>query len=174
MEKCRGFFNRVYDAEAKGLDPFGNISTNATESDQKLYVGNLPLYLRDDDIKKLCESFGFMKYFNLVHDHEGNHKGYCFIEYVDPKSTEKALKHLNDLEIGDRKVKVQKVVTPAGGSAPQGPANIDFDGPDKPKPTNAVIYCPKILNPLGWFVLAWFPINQRSQCPNHAELPILF
>jgi len=111
IQKVKGFFNKIYDAEAEGRDPFGNISTNALNEETKLYVGGLPLYLKDEDIRKLCEAFGFLKNFNLVKDNEGNHKGYCFVEYLDPKSTDKALKGLEGLEIGDRKIRAQKATT---------------------------------------------------------------
>lgn len=31
-------------------------------------MGGLPLYLKDEDVRKLCETFGSLKYFNLVKD----------------------------------------------------------------------------------------------------------
>ncbi len=72
-------------------------------------MGGLPQYLKEDDVKKLCEAFGMMKYFNLVKDPTNNtSKGYCFFEYVDPKVTDKAIKGLNNMEVGDRKLKVQR------------------------------------------------------------------
>lgn len=57
-------------------------------------MGGLPTYLKSNDVKKLCESFGTLKFFNLVCEGAGVHavsKGYCFFEYVDPKSAENAL-----------------------------------------------------------------------------------
>ena len=133
MQKVKGFFNKIYDAEAEGRDPFGNISTNALTDESKLYVGSIPLYLKDEDIRKLCEAFGFLKVFNLVKDNEGNHKGYCFVEYLDPKSTDKALKGLEGLEIGDRKLRAQKAVTVAAPAMP-----VQASAASGAKPTNAV------------------------------------
>jgi hypothetical protein len=31
-------------------------------------MGNLPTFLSDEEVKKLCETFGSLKYFNLVKD----------------------------------------------------------------------------------------------------------
>ena len=75
-------------------------------------MGGIPLYLKEEDIKKLCESFGMLKYFNLVKDiGQQGHKGYTFFEYIDPKNTDKAVKGLNNLEIGDKRLKVQKAAS---------------------------------------------------------------
>lgn len=61
---------------------------------------------------KLIQSFGTTKYFNLVKDTTSNteiSKGYCFFEYENAVSTAKALKALNNLQIGDKKLKICKV-----------------------------------------------------------------
>jgi len=113
IKKPKGFFEKLYDPEKKEIDPFGNIITNASDLDYKIYMGAIPLYLKEEDIRKLCESFGMLKYFNLVKDNAqlpggALHKGYCFFEYLDSKVTDKAVKGLNNLEIGDKKLKVQK------------------------------------------------------------------
>lgn len=74
-------------------------------------MGGLPTYLKDEDVKKICESYGMLKYFNLVKDSSSGQpvsKGYCFFEYIDAKVTDKAIKGLNLLEIGDKKLKVQR------------------------------------------------------------------
>eukprot|EP01016_Furgasonia_blochmanni_P037006 TRINITY_DN4309_c0_g1_i2.p1 TRINITY_DN4309_c0_g1~~TRINITY_DN4309_c0_g1_i2.p1 ORF type:complete len:320 (-),score=46.40 TRINITY_DN4309_c0_g1_i2:33-992(-) len=96
VRKPKGFFDQLYDPETqKKLDPFGNIITTVTDVDNKIYMGGLPLYLKDEDVKKLCESFGMLKYFNLVKDSstgQPQSKGYCFFEYLDPKVTDKAIK----------------------------------------------------------------------------------
>ena len=79
-------------------------------------MGGLPTYLKDDDVKKICEAYGMLKYFNLVKDSSSGQtvsKGYCFFEYVDTKVTDKAIKGLNMLEIGDKKLKVQRASTGA-------------------------------------------------------------
>lgn len=73
-------------------------------------MGNIPTYVEEENVRKICQSFGVLKNFNLIKDKDSNgkaiSKGYCFFEYIDPKSAEKALKALNDMEIGDKKLKV--------------------------------------------------------------------
>jgi len=133
IKKVKGFFNKIYDAEAAGVDLFGNFSTGGKTEEGKLYIGGIPLYLKEDDIRKICEAFGFLKFFNCVKDHEGNHKGYCFIEYLDPKATEKALKGLEGLEIGDKKLRVQRAT--ALNNTPKIPAAQSVAS--GAKPTNA-------------------------------------
>lgn len=34
--------------------------------EHKIYMGGLPTYLKDPEIRKLCETFGKLKYFNLA------------------------------------------------------------------------------------------------------------
>ena len=114
IQKPKGFFEKLYDSIAANEDMFGNISTNAVEQDHKIYMGSIPLYLKEEDVRKICESFGMLKYFNLVKDTSSGQpvsKGYCFFEYLDPKATEKAVKGLNNLEIGDKRLKVQRAST---------------------------------------------------------------
>ncbi len=92
-------------------DPYGNIITSTSEVDHTLYMGGLPQYLQEDEVRKICESFGLLRYFNLIKERSGDEyisKGYCFFEYQDPKQTDKAVEGLNQLEIGDRKLKVSR------------------------------------------------------------------
>ena len=51
-----------------------------------------------------------LRSFNLIKDPENpsKHKGFAFFEYVDEKVTDKAVKALNGLEFGDKKLKVQR------------------------------------------------------------------
>lgn len=67
-------------------------------------MGGLPLTLRDHEVRKICETFGKVKFFNLVKDGSVS-KGYCFFEYEDPNSSEKAIKALNGLPIADKRLK---------------------------------------------------------------------
>eukprot|EP01015_Nassula_variabilis_P018045 TRINITY_DN2911_c0_g1_i4.p3 TRINITY_DN2911_c0_g1~~TRINITY_DN2911_c0_g1_i4.p3 ORF type:complete len:167 (-),score=21.25 TRINITY_DN2911_c0_g1_i4:61-561(-) len=54
-----------------------------------------------------------LKYFHLVKDSEGISKGYCFFEYIDQKVTDKAVKGLDNLEIGDRRLKASRATPQA-------------------------------------------------------------
>uniref|UniRef100_A0A674B8X2 Splicing factor U2AF subunit n=1 Tax=Salmo trutta TaxID=8032 RepID=A0A674B8X2_SALTR len=62
----------------------GVVSTVVPDSAHKLFIGGLPNYLNDDQVKELLTSFGPLKAFNLVKDSAtALSKGYAFCEYVD-------------------------------------------------------------------------------------------
>ncbi len=79
-------------------------------SENKIYMGGIPPTMSDPKVREMCEAFGLLKSFNLVKDPADPdlNKGFCFFEYIDDKITDKAIKALNNFEIGDRKLKVQK------------------------------------------------------------------
>ena len=83
------------------------------EVDNRLYMGCIPANMSDAEVKKMCESFGRLKSFNLVKDpaNPDINKGYAFFEYVDERSVEKAIKALNGLDFKEKKLKVQKAST---------------------------------------------------------------
>ena len=96
IELPRTFFAEKY---LDKKDDFKNAG-----SENKIYLGGLPLPFMDPQVRKICETFGKLKFFNLVK--EGNvSKGYCFFEYEDSASSEKAIKALNGLPIADKRLK---------------------------------------------------------------------
>ncbi|KAJ3333680.1 hypothetical protein HDU76_005154 [Blyttiomyces sp. JEL0837] len=87
----------------------GVVSTNVPDSPYKLFVGGLPSYLNDDQVMELLKSFGDLRAFNLVKDSStGLSKGYAFCEYLNPAITEIACQGLNGMELGDKKLVVQR------------------------------------------------------------------
>lgn len=66
--------------------------------------------MHEEEVREMCESFGRLKNFNLIKDTQqaGLNKGYAFFEYIDDRAAEKAIKALNQLEIKDKRLKVQK------------------------------------------------------------------
>ncbi|EPQ27165.1 uncharacterized protein PFL1_05446 [Pseudozyma flocculosa PF-1] len=87
----------------------GVISTNVPDSPNKIFVGGLPTYLTDEQIIELLQSFGELRAFNLVKEAgTGASKGFAFCEYVDPALTDLACQGLNDMELADRKLVVQR------------------------------------------------------------------
>lgn len=73
-------------------------------------MGNIPNTMSDAEVRKMCESFGRLKSFNLVKDqlNPDLNKGYAFFEYVDERSIDKAIKALNGLDFKEKRLKVQK------------------------------------------------------------------
>lgn len=87
----------------------GVISTNVPDGPNKIYIGGLPTYLNEDQIIELLKAFGEVRAFNLVREaNNGPSKGFAFCEYVDSALTDLACQGLNDMELGDRKLVVQR------------------------------------------------------------------
>ncbi|XP_053607180.1 splicing factor U2AF 50 kDa subunit isoform X1 [Plodia interpunctella] len=89
--------------------PAGVISTVVPDSPHKIFIGGLPNYLNEDQVKELLMSFGQLRAFNLVKDSStGLSKGYAFAEYVDISMTDQAIAGLNGMQLGDKKLIVQR------------------------------------------------------------------
>jgi RNA recognition motif-containing protein len=74
MVKPKEFFEERY---LKKKEEAKNLGT-----DNKIYLGGLPLSFNDEQVRKICETFGKLKFFNLVRD-GGVSKGYAFLEYEE-------------------------------------------------------------------------------------------
>ncbi|VDD74324.1 unnamed protein product [Mesocestoides corti] len=100
----------------------GVVSTVVQDSPHKIFVGGLPNYLNEDQVKELLLTFGPLRGFNLVKDGStGLSKGYAFCEYVDPHVTDHACAGLNGMLLGDKKLIVQRAsvgAKNAGGAMP--------------------------------------------------------
>jgi len=87
----------------------GIVSTNVPDSPNKIFIGGLPSYLNEEQVKELVASFGQLKSFNLVKDSEtGNSKGYAFFEYLESGVTDRACQGLNGMKLGDKTLLVQR------------------------------------------------------------------
>ncbi|XP_015794497.1 splicing factor U2AF 50 kDa subunit [Tetranychus urticae] len=87
----------------------GVISTVVADSPHKIFIGGLPNYLNEDQVKELLMSFGQLRAFNLVKDSAtGLSKGYAFCEYADVNITDQAIAGLNGMQLGDKKLIVQR------------------------------------------------------------------
>ncbi|KAF4080449.1 hypothetical protein AMELA_G00171390 [Ameiurus melas] len=102
-------FNPFLSTEQLQLWDVGVVSTVVPDSAHKLFIGGLPNYLSDDQVKELLTSFGPLKAFNLVKDSAtGLSKGYAFCEYVDVNLNDQAIAGLNGMQLGDKKLLVQR------------------------------------------------------------------
>ena len=96
----------------------GVVSTVVPDSPHKVFLGGLPNYLNEDQVKELLTSFGQLKAFNLVKDSAtGLSKGYAFCEYVDVGITDQAIAGLNGMQLGDKKLIVQRASVGAKNTA---------------------------------------------------------
>ena len=96
-------------AEMKSVDI---LPAFGVESDKKLFVGDLPTYLTEDQVKELVQSFGQLLNFYLAKDSFGAGKGYAFCEYLNIDDMELAMQGLNGLDLGDKRLIVERASSP--------------------------------------------------------------
>ncbi|KAF9908282.1 U2 small nuclear RNA auxiliary factor 2 [Linnemannia zychae] len=128
----------------------GVISTNVPDSENKIFIGGLPLYLNDEQVIELLTAFGELKAFNLVKENNiGPSKGFAFCEYLDPNLTDIACQGLNNMMLGEKKLVVQRasVGSSRNNQNPAGGANaialhpnlmLPGAGPTEVVPTNVL------------------------------------
>lgn len=87
----------------------GVVSTVVPDTENKVFIGGLPNYLNEDQVKELLSAFGELRAFNLVKDSAtGLSKGYAFCEYVDIGITDVAIAGMHGMQLGDKKLVVQR------------------------------------------------------------------
>ncbi|TWU77182.1 hypothetical protein ED733_008555 [Metarhizium rileyi] len=86
------------------------ISNVVPDTVHKLSITNIPTFLNEDQIIELLAAFGKPKAFVLVKDRSTEEsRGIAFAEYLEPGSAnEPALKALNGMDVGGKKLKVVK------------------------------------------------------------------
>ncbi|XP_021238844.1 splicing factor U2AF 65 kDa subunit [Numida meleagris] len=120
----------------------GVVSTVVPDSAHKLFIGGLPNYLNDDQVKELLTSFGPLKAFNLVKDSAtGLSKGYAFCEYVDINVTDQVPPHPPE-------------------SFPGSPHNPTLGHPPPPKKKNLRVFGFLLPKPRPWV-----PPRRQTPCP---------
>ncbi|KAK1378768.1 Splicing factor U2af large subunit [Heracleum sosnowskyi] len=97
---------------AAGLTPGG---LGGAEGPDRIFVGGLPYYFTEVQIRELLESFGPLRGFDLVKDRDtGNSKGYGFCVYEDQGATDVACAALNGLKMGDKTLTVRRATVSNG------------------------------------------------------------
>jgi len=85
----------------------GVVSNVVVDTQNKILISNIPLYLTDEQVTELLVSFGELKAFVLVKDNSTEEsRGIAFCEYVDPVATDIAVEGLNGMELGDKHLRV--------------------------------------------------------------------
>ncbi|KAI9297383.1 hypothetical protein K502DRAFT_300915 [Neoconidiobolus thromboides FSU 785] len=96
----------------------GIVSTNVQDTPNKIFIGGIPAYFNEEQVMELLKAFGELRSFNLVKDiTTGISKGFAFCEYMDPNITDLACQGLNGMEVGDKKIMMQR----ASIGAPKAP-----------------------------------------------------
>ncbi|KAL6494852.1 hypothetical protein OROGR_031652 [Orobanche gracilis] len=94
---------------------------------RKLYVGNLPVTIKEDQLREVFEAFGTIELIQMPTDPgTSNCKGFAFIQYATLEAAKTAQNVNGQLEIAGRSIKVSAVTDQAGMQ--DAGANIaDFD-----------------------------------------------
>lgn len=72
-----------------------------------IYVGNLPLGLKEEDLKALFAPFGEVASAKIIMDSRSRQsKGFGFIDMPSNREADQAIKALNGKRIEDRNVKI--------------------------------------------------------------------
>ena len=75
----------------------------------KLYVGNLPYSVTDDDLKETFSEFGEVADVALISDKfSGQSKGFGFVEMPNNSEADAAIKALNETDYKGRNIKVNQ------------------------------------------------------------------
>ncbi len=75
----------------------------------KIYVGNLPWSIKDDQLRDLFTAFGDVSSATVIMDKfSGRSKGFGFVEMGSDTDAETAMKALNEKEIGGRNLRVNE------------------------------------------------------------------
>ena len=105
--------------ESKLLSSIADANANKNkkiENDNKysfnrLIMTGLPNNIDEKEVRKIVESYGQVKYFNLINKKNNDEitNTLCFFEYELPQNTYKALKGLNNMTFAERQLKVQRI-----------------------------------------------------------------
>ena len=75
----------------------------------KVYVGNLPFSMGDEDLRGLFESHGTVASANVITDREtGRSRGFGFVEIMDDAEAKSAIEALNEFDAGGRTLVVNE------------------------------------------------------------------
>ena len=76
---------------------------------RKLYVGNVPYETGEAELQELFSQAGDVASVNLVRDQAtGRPRGFAFIEMSTDEGAQKAIRELNEREIGGRRLAVNE------------------------------------------------------------------
>ncbi|OGK64494.1 hypothetical protein A2313_04890 [Candidatus Roizmanbacteria bacterium RIFOXYB2_FULL_41_10] len=85
----------------------------------KLYVGNLPFAIDDNQLKELFSKFGEVTEAIVIKNKfNGRSKGFGFVTLKDEKAAEQAVQEMNQAEVMERKL-VVNVARPKKEEAPR-------------------------------------------------------
>ena len=82
---------------------------------KKLYVGNLPFTITEDELREAFAKHGKVESVNVITDREtGRPRGFGFVEMEDA-AADAALQAMNGVELGGRALRVNEAYERGGG-----------------------------------------------------------
>ena len=91
------------------IDIDSNLVKRSKKMSKKIYVGNLPFSVTQDQLKELFSSFGDIEEVTLISDRAtGRSKGFGFVTFTDDAAADKAIADMNGKEIEGRAIKVSE------------------------------------------------------------------
>lgn len=92
----------------------GTIETSVPDGPNKLFIGNVPVFLNEDQVMELLKAFGDVRHFDLIRDAETHRsRGMAFCEFDEDAVTDLACEGLDGLEVGEQRLMVRRVNEPA-------------------------------------------------------------
>lgn len=75
-------------------------------NEAKLFVGNLPFSIKEDQVREVFSEFGEIKSVDLIPDRTrpNAHKGFGFVEYENADDAQKAVDALHETELEGRNI----------------------------------------------------------------------
>ena len=75
----------------------------------RIYVGNLPFGMNDDELRELFEPHGQVESASIITDREtGRSRGFGFVEMKDETEARRAIEELNSVTSGGRPLTVNE------------------------------------------------------------------
>jgi len=83
---------------------------------KKLYVGNLPFSITEDELRGVFERYGSVASVNVITDREtGRPRGFAFVEMDEANDAGEAIRGLDGSDLGGRNVRVNEAQDRRGG-----------------------------------------------------------
>jgi RNA recognition motif-containing protein len=86
---------------------------DSSQNNKKIYLGNLPFSMGQDDLAQLVAQYGTVVNVTLIMDKmSGRSKGFGFAEFESEEQAQAAIAALNEMEVDGRKLMVKIALPP--------------------------------------------------------------
>ena len=86
-----------------------NLTAREAIYGMRLYIGNLPFTTSEGELRELCASYGAVTAVEIAADkYTGRSRGFAFVEMSNDEQAQAAIRALDQLELGGRRISVQR------------------------------------------------------------------